>query len=94
MITWFQSVSPVWQALLAGGFTWAITAIGAGTVFLKREMPRAVLDSMLAFAAGAMIFVVVEEIIPTSQQEGHGDLATLGTIAGFAFMMVLDVSLG
>ncbi len=48
----------------------------------------------LAFAAGAMIFVVVEELIPESQQNGYGDFATAGTISGFAIMMALDVGLG
>ena len=48
----------------------------------------------LAFAAGAMIFVVVEELIPESQRRGFTDFATLGTIGGFAVMMTLDVALG
>ncbi len=48
----------------------------------------------LAFAAGAMIFVVVEELIPESQYHGNTDLATLGTLGGFTVMMILDVSLG
>lgn len=54
----------------------------------------AVLPYALAFAAGAMIFVVVEELIPASQSEGNIDIATLGTILGFAVMMTLDVALG
>ena len=48
----------------------------------------------LAFAAGAMIFVVVEELIPEAQREGNTDFATLGAMAGFAVMMTLDVALG
>ena len=48
----------------------------------------------LAFAAGAMIFIVVEEVIPESQSGGHTDLATMGLIAGFIVMMILDVALG
>jgi ZIP family zinc transporter len=55
---------------------------------------RPLLPYALAFAAGAMIFVVVEEVIPESQSGGHGDIATIGTIVGFAVMMVLDVALG
>jgi len=54
---------------------------------------QAVLPYALAFAAGAMIFVVVEEVIPESQTGGHPDLATFGAIIGFAVMMVLDVAL-
>ena len=48
----------------------------------------------LAFAAGAMIFVVVEELIPESQRNGYTDFATLGAMGGFAIMMTLDVALG
>jgi zinc transporter, ZIP family len=48
----------------------------------------------LAFAAGAMIFVVVEEVIPESQSGGNTDLATLGAMLGFAVMMAMDVGLG
>ena len=48
----------------------------------------------LAFAAGAMIFVVVEEVIPETQLENNTDIATLGFIGGFIIMMSLDVSLG
>ncbi len=55
---------------------------------------EALLPYGLAFAAGAMIFVVVEELIPESQREHHNDLATIGTIGGFALMMSLDVALG
>jgi ZIP family zinc transporter len=55
---------------------------------------EAILPYALSFAAGAMIFVVVEEVIPESQQGHHADLATMGTMLGFATMMLLDVSLG
>lgn len=48
----------------------------------------------LAFAAGAMIFVVVEEVIPETQQDKNTDIATLGLIGGFIVMMTLDVALG
>jgi zinc transporter, ZIP family len=48
----------------------------------------------LAFAAGAMIFVVVEELIPESQKGGHADLATMSLMVGFAVMMTLDVAFG
>ena len=48
----------------------------------------------LAFAAGAMIFVVVEEVIPETQQDKYTDIATLGFIGGFIVMMTLDVALG
>jgi len=53
-----------------------------------------ILPYALAFAAGAMIFVVVEEVIPETQQDKHTDIATLGFIGGFIVMMTLDVALG
>ena len=58
-------------------------------IFIKPLLPYA-----LSFAAGAMIFVVIEELIPESQMEDHADLATLGAMLGFAVMMFLDVALG
>ena len=64
--------------------------IGAAAVLVMRP----ILPYALAFAAGAMIFVVVEEVIPESQTGGHPDVATSGAIVGFATMMVLDVALG
>ncbi|MGB0777428.1 MAG: ZIP family metal transporter [Flavobacteriaceae bacterium] len=53
-----------------------------------------ILPYALAFAAGAMIFVVVEEVIPETQQDKYADIATLGFIGGFIIMMSLDVGLG
>lgn len=64
--------------------------IGAAAVLMMRP----ILPYALAFAAGAMISVVVEEVIPESQAGGHPDAATLGAMGGFAVMMVLDVALG
>ena len=61
----------------------------AAVVFMAPLLPYA-----LAFAAGAMVFVVVEEVIPESQAGEHGDLATLALILGFVLMMILDVALG
>ncbi|WP_040306476.1 ZIP family metal transporter [Caloramator australicus] len=64
--------------------------IGASlVVYMKGILPYA-----LSFAAGAMIFVVVEELIPESQAGEHTHIATLGTMIGFAVMMLLDVALG
>jgi ZIP family zinc transporter len=53
-----------------------------------------VLPFALAFAAGAMIYVVVEEVIPETQRDKYTDVATLGFIGGFIVMMILDVALG
>lgn len=54
----------------------------------------AILPYALAFAAGAMIFVVVEELIPEAHRGKNGDIATMGVMIGFTIMMVLDVALG
>ncbi|GKX30574.1 zinc transporter [Vallitalea longa] len=64
--------------------------LGALAVIVMKPM----LPYALAFAAGAMIYVVVEELIPESQYEKHSDIATIGTLIGFAVMMTLDVALG
>jgi zinc transporter, ZIP family len=64
--------------------------IGAlAVLFIQPLLPYA-----LGFAAGAMIFVVVEELIPTSHRGGNADIATIGTVFGFCVMMILDVALG
>jgi len=55
---------------------------------------RPILPYALAFAAGAMIYVVVEEVLPAANRDGNGHLATIGAMIGFAVMMVLDVALG
>jgi ZIP family zinc transporter len=75
----------------ASGFVEPIAGVlgAAAVIFIRPLLPYA-----LAFAAGAMIFVVVEELIPESQSHGNKDFATLGAIVGFAIMMVLDVALG
>lgn len=64
--------------------------LGAALVLVMRP----ILPYALAFAAGAMIYVVVEELIPEAQQESHTDVATIGAMLGFAVMMTLDVALG
>jgi ZIP family zinc transporter len=63
-----------------------------GAYFVTSFQP--LLPYALAFAAGAMIFVVIEEVIPESQNYGNTDIATISAIAGFILMMVLDVALG
>ena len=64
--------------------------LGAAAVILIRPL----LPYALAFAAGAMIYVVVEELIPAARSGEHSDVVTLGTMLGFAMMMTLDVALG
>jgi ZIP family zinc transporter len=64
--------------------------IGAVAVIIAQP----ILPYALAFAAGAMIFVVIEEVVPESQRGGNTDLATMGGMVGFAVMMLLDVAFG
>ena len=64
--------------------------IGAVTVIYMQS----ILPYALAFAAGAMIFVVVEEVIPETQRDKYTDVAVMGFIGGFLVMMILDVGLG
>lgn len=64
--------------------------IGATVVLVAQPL----LPYALSFAAGAMIFVVVEELIPESHRSPNHDLATLGALGGFVTMMVLDVAFG
>ena len=79
-----------WYGQLSGIVEPVAGVLGAVAVLQS----RAVLPYALAFAAGAMIFVVVEELIPEAHSEGHADVATFGTMIGFAVMMTLDVALG
>jgi ZIP family zinc transporter len=79
-----------WYGQLSGAVEPAAAVAGAALVTWSRPA----LPFALAFAAGAMIFVVVEELIPESQAGGHTDLATLGALVGFTVMMILDVALG
>lgn len=75
---------------LSGMVEPVFAVIGAvAVIYVQPILPFA-----LAFAAGAMIYVVVEELIPESQLHGNTDLATLGTMVGFVIMMTLDVALG
>ncbi len=79
---WYGQLSGIVEPISAG--------VGAAAVLIVRPL----LPYALAFAAGAMIYVVVEELIPESQRHDNTDLATLGVMGGFAVMMVLDVALG
>jgi ZIP family zinc transporter len=79
-----------WYGQLSGIVEPIAAVIGAAAVLMVRPM----LPYALAFAAGAMIYVVVEELIPESQHRGNADIATMGTMIGFCVMMILDVALG
>lgn len=78
---WYGQLSAVVEPIAA--------VIGAATVVYSIQL----LPYALAFAAGAMIFVVFEEVIPEATRAGHSDIATTGAMIGFALMMALDVGL-
>jgi ZIP family zinc transporter len=79
---WYGQLSAVVEPLAA--------VIGAAIVVVAQP----ILPYALSFAAGAMIFVVIEEVVPESQRAGHTDIATMGGMIGFTIMMILDVALG
>jgi ZIP family zinc transporter len=79
-----------WYGQLSGLVEPVAGVIGAAAVLLMRP----ILPYALAFAAGAMIFVVAEDLIPEAQGGGNTHLATLGVMIGFTVMMILDVALG
>ena len=79
-----------WYGQLSGTVEPVAGVLGAAAVLYIRP----ILPYALAFAAGAMIYVVVEELIPESQLAGNTDVATVGSMLGFAVMMTLDVALG
>lgn len=71
------------------------TTLGAAMVFFLKEKINKKLEKILLwFAAGAMIYVVVEELIPESQVGKHSNLGTIGFSIGFIIMMILDIALG
>jgi ZIP family zinc transporter len=79
-----------WYGQLSGIVEPISAVAGAAAVLLVEP----ILPYALGFAAGAMLYVVIEELIPGSQREGHTDLATVSALGGFIVMMILDVALG
>lgn len=82
------------KSFLYGFLSGAVEPLGAIVTILLTPIIVPVLPYILAFAAGAMIYVVVEELIPESQEGSHSNLGTIGAALGFALMMVLDIALG
>lgn len=82
------------KAFLYGTLSGIVEPIGAIITILLTETVVPILPYLLSFAAGAMIYVVVEELIPESQAGEHSNLGTIGVGIGFAIMMILDVALG
>jgi len=86
----FSACRSFWYGQLSGLVEPLAAVIGAVAVIIARP----ILPYALAFAAGAMIFVVIKEVIPESQLSGNASAATSGAMLGFVVMMILDVGLG
>lgn len=82
------------RAFLIGTLSGAVEPVAAVLTMLLAGMILPVFPYMLAFGAGAMMYVVVEELIPETAEGPHSDLGTIGFAVGFVLMMVLDVVLG
>lgn len=83
-----------WRSFLIGSLSGAVEPIGGLAVVLLTAWLVPVMPYMLSFAAGAMIYVVIEELIPEANEGPHSNLSTIGFAIGFTLMMVLDVVLG
>ena len=82
------------RAFVYGAASGAVEPLGAGITILLISFIEPLLPYFLSFAAGAMLYVVVEELIPESAQGEHSNIATIGFAVGFVIMMVMDVALG
>ena len=82
------------KAFLYGALSGAVEPLGALLTILLFSFIEPLLPYLLAFAAGAMIYVVVEELIPETSEGEHSNIGTIGFAAGFVLMMILDVALG
>ena len=83
-----------WRSFILGSLSGVVEPIGAVAVVLLASLMIPVLPYMLSFAAGAMCYVVVEELIPEASNGKHSNLSTIGFAVGFVLMMVLDVVMG
>jgi len=82
------------KAFIYGALSGVIEPIGAILTILFVQSVSGLLPYLLAFAAGAMVYVVVEELIPEASEGDHSNIGTIGFALGFALMMILDVALG
>lgn len=82
------------KSFLYGALSGIVEPIAAIITILLTGMVTPILPYLLSFAAGAMIYVVVEELIPEAQEGEHSNIATIGVALGFVIMMILDIALG
>ena len=83
-----------WRSFLIGSLSGVVEPIGSIAILLLASVLGVALPYLLAFAAGAMMYVVVEELIPETAEGTHTNLSTIGFAVGFVLMMVMDVVLG
>ncbi len=83
-----------WRSFLIGSLSGVVEPVGSVAILLLASALGVALPYLLAFAAGAMMYVVVEELIPETAQGRHTNLSTIGFAAGFVLMMAMDVVLG
>ena len=83
-----------WRSFVIGSLSGAVEPIGALAVLLLASLMTPALPYLLSFAAGAMFYVVIEELIPEASEGEHSNLSTIGFAIGFVLMMVLDVVMG
>lgn len=89
-----QEGMPAGRAFACGSLSGAVEPIFGVIVVLLASSVRPLMPWLLSFAAGAMMYVVVEELIPEARLGNHSNTGTLGVMAGFLIMMILDVALG
>lgn len=82
------------RAFVYGTLSGAVEPIAVILTILLKNLIVPILPLVLAFAAGAMIYTVVEELIPSSQEGSHSNIGTVGVAIGFVIMMILDIALG
>lgn len=83
-----------WRSFLIGSLSGAVEPVGALAVLMLASLLMPALPYLLAFAAGAMFYVVIEELIPEASNGEHSNLSTIGFAVGFVLMMVLDMVMG
>lgn len=89
-----ESLRSRWKAFAYGAGSGIVEPLAGLITILMIDYVQPILPYFLSFSAGAMIYVVVEELIPESQNGSHSNVATIGVALGFALMMLLDVALG
>ena len=83
-----------WKSFMIGSLSGIVEPVGGALVLLLASFATATMPYLLPFAAGAMLYVVIEELVPEASQGEHSNISTIGFALGFALMMILDVVMG